>query len=115
MTTGNKKPPSVIHWRLKTGDNVRVLRGRDRGKKGKIMAILPREGRVLVEGINMVKRHVRAKKQGQKGQRVSVSAPLPVGSVQLVCPQCKKSTRLGMSRVNEQRQRMCKKCQAVIA
>lgn len=100
--------------RIKTGDTVRVLRGKDRGKQAKILAALPAEGRVLVEGVNMVFRHVRPRRAGEKGQRVQVAAPVPVGNVQLVCPQCKKGTRVGLRREAGKRLRVCKNCESII-
>lgn len=114
MKTSTTTSQPKINWRLKKNDMVRVLRGRDRGKKGKVLAVLPREGRIIVEGLNLVKKHVRAKRQNQKGQRVSIAAPLPIAGVQLICPQCKKAVRVGVTRANKQRQRVCKKCQAII-
>lgn len=99
---------------MKTGDTVRVLRGRDRGKKGKIMAVFPTEARVLVEGINMIFRHVRPRRGGEKGQRVHVAAAMRVNNVQLVCPSCKKGTRVGARREGDKRVRVCKQCEAVI-
>lgn len=101
--------------RIKTGDIVRVLRGRDRGQKGKVMAVVPQENRVLVEGLNLIFRHVRPKRAGEKGQRVQVAAPLRVSNVQLMCPSCKKGTRVGLRREDGKRQRVCKQCEAVIA
>ena len=106
--------PAAVKLRVKTGDTVRVLRGRDRGKKGKIMAVFPREGRVLVEGLNMIYRHVRPRRAGEKGQRVEVASPLRVNNVQLVCPNCKKGTRVGSRREGDTRVRVCKHCEAVI-
>ncbi|MEK7557501.1 MAG: 50S ribosomal protein L24 [Patescibacteria group bacterium] len=100
--------------RVKTGDTVRVLRGKDRGKKGKILAVFPREERVLVEGISMVFRHVRPRRAGEKGQRVQVAAPVPVSRVQLVCSSCKKGTRVGVRFEGDTRVRFCKQCEAVI-
>lgn len=100
--------------RLKTGDTVRVILGKDRGKKGKVMAVMPRDGRVIVEGISMVKKHVRARRAGEKGQRVSVAASITASNVQLVCPQCKKGVRVGIRRQDGQRVRFCKKCAAEI-
>lgn len=100
--------------KIKKGDTVRVLLGRDRGKKGKVIASLPSEDRVVVEGVQVVKKHVRAKRQGEKGQRVTVAAPIHVSNVQIVCPQCKKSTRVKITRENGKRQRVCKKCNASI-
>ncbi|MEX2055068.1 MAG: 50S ribosomal protein L24 [Candidatus Andersenbacteria bacterium] len=100
---------------IQRGDTVRVLRGKDRGKSAQVMAVLPREKRLVVEGINMVKKHVRPKRGGEKGQRVSVAAPLPLSNVQLVCPECKKSTRVGTRRnADGTRERLCKHCNAVI-
>ncbi len=100
--------------KIKTGDTVRVLRGRDRGQKGKVMAVMPQENRVLAEGLNMIFRHVRPKRSGEKGQRVQVAAPLRVSNIQLVCPSCKKGTRVGLRREDGKRLRVCKQCEAVI-
>lgn len=100
--------------RIKRGDTVRILLGRDRGKTGRVMATLPREERVMVEGINVVKKHIRARRAGEKGQRVSVPAPIHVSKVQLVCPQCKKGTRVSISREGGTRERVCKQCNSKI-
>jgi large subunit ribosomal protein L24 len=104
----------MITPKIKTGDTVRVLRGKDAGKKAKVMAVLPQEDKVVVEGLNVVFKHVKARQGGQKGQRVSISAPILIANVQLVCSSCKKGTRVGISRENDVRQRICKKCNAVI-
>ncbi len=101
--------------RIHRGDTVRVLLGKDRGKKGKVAATLPAKDRVLVEGINMVHKHIRPRRAGEKGQRVSLAAPLPISNVQLVCPSCKKGTRVGIVFAGDIRQRVCKKCEEVIA
>lgn len=100
--------------RIRRGDTVAVLRGKDRGKRGAVLAVLPRVGRVLVDGVNMVKKHIRPRRAGEKGQRVSVAAPVSVASVQLVCPSCKKRTRVGLVREAGMRQRQCKQCRAFI-
>lgn len=100
--------------KIKQADTVRILRGKDAGKKGKVLAVLPIDGRVVVEGMNMVKKHVKARQGGQKGQRVSIAAPLPIANVQLICTQCKKGTRIGITRENGVRQRVCKHCNSVI-
>ena len=109
-----KKQIKLKRSRIKQGDTVRILLGKDRGKKAKVMAVLPASDRILVEGINMVKKHVRPRKAGEKGQRVSVAAPMQISNVQLVCSACKKGTRIGVKRENGQRQRICKKCEAEI-
>jgi large subunit ribosomal protein L24 len=101
--------------RLKTGDTVRVILGRDRGKQGKVLAVLPQEERVVVEGLNMVKKHVRARRAGEKGQRVSIAAPLHISNVQVVCPSCKRAARIGVRRGEAgERIRFCKKCSATL-
>lgn len=105
----------MVKLRIKSGDTVRMLRGKDRGKQAKVLVALPKEGRVLVEGVNMVFRHVRPKRAGEKGQRVQVAAPVNIGSVQLVCPHCKKGTRVGLRREDDgKRLRVCKQCGSII-
>ncbi len=114
MVSGKAEKLNKRHPRIRRGDTVRVVTGKDKGKKAKVMAVLPKEDKVLVEGVNMVKKHVRPKRSGEKGQRVSVAAPVHISNVQLVCPSCKKSSRVGVKRQDRRRQRVCKKCQAVI-
>lgn len=100
--------------KIKRGDTVRVLLGKDRNKQGKVMAVLPAAGKVMVEGINMVKKHIKARSAGQQGQRIDVAAPLYISNVQVVCNSCKKSSRIGITREGGERQRVCKKCKTVI-
>lgn len=100
--------------KIKTGDTVRVILGKDRGKKGQVLAVLPKAGRVIVEGISMVKKHVRARRAGEKGQRVAVAAPVEISNVQFVCPQCKRGARIGITRTAGERTRVCKNCSAEI-
>lgn len=105
-----KKKLQITKMRIRTGDTVRVLGGKDRGKTAKVMAVMARDDRVLAEGINMVKKHVRPRKSGEKGQRVSVASPLHISNVQLVCASCKKGTRVLVNLKEGQRLRICKKC-----
>lgn len=101
--------------KVKTGDTVLVQVGKDRGKTGKVLRVFPRENRLIVEGRNIVKKHVRPRKAGEKGQRVEVPAPMPVARVMMVCPSCQKATRIAVQRTAEgRRERHCKKCHAVI-
>lgn len=104
----------MVKLKIKSGDVVRVLRGKDRGKRGKIMAVFPKEGRVLIESVQVVFRHVRPRRAGEKGQRVQVASPVRVANIQLVCPTCQRSTRVGVRREGETRVRFCKQCEAVI-
>lgn len=96
--------------KIRRGDTVRVLRGRDRGKTGKVLGVVPRHGRVVVEGVSMIFKHIRPRRAGEKGQRVSVAAPIPVANVQFVCPSCKRGARLGIDRRGGDRKRVCKAC-----
>lgn len=111
-----KKTPLKTKISIHRNDTVRVLRGKDRGKKGRVLAVLSAEGRVLVEGMNQVKKHVRPKRAGEKGQRVVVASPLHLSAVQLVCSSCGKSTRVGHRRADDGNvERICKHCQEAIA
>ena len=100
--------------KIKKGDKVVMLRGKDVGKSGKVLKVYPAKRRLVVEGLNLLKKNLRSKKQGDKGQVVSVPAAVMVENVQMVCPSCNKPTRLSfLIRVNK-RERHCKKCKAKI-
>lgn len=106
----------MIKMKVRKGDMVLVQVGKDRGKSGKVLAVFPREGRLIVEGRNIVKKHVRPRRAGEKGQRIEVPAPMPVARVMLLCPSCGKATRVGIQRpAGGSRQRQCKKCRATFA
>lgn len=99
--------------RIRKGDTVLLTAGKDKNKKGKVIQVLPKEGKLVIEGINIVKKHVRPKRSGEKGQRVEVPRALSLSNIKLVCPKCKKSTRVGykiVSKGREKRIRVCKKC-----
>lgn len=96
--------------KLRRGDTVKVVRGKDGGKTGKIDKIFPKLDKVLVEGMNQVKRHVKAKMPGDKSEIITLTKPLPVANVVLICPNCKKPTRIGFKVVKTDKTRVCKKC-----
>lgn len=96
--------------RLKKNDNVLIISGKDRGRKGKIMKVLPKDGKIVVEGMNIHKRHRKPKRQGQKGEVVEFPAPLDVANVKFVCPKCTKAVRLGYKISGDSKFRACKKC-----
>lgn len=98
--------------KIRKNDNVIMLGGKDGGKTGKVSAVLSQDGKVVVEGLNMIKRHVRARKQGQKGQIVSKERAVPASSVALVCKSCGKPTRVGYKTEGGNKVRVCKKCGA---
>ena len=98
--------------KIKRGDNVIMLGGKDRGKTGKITHVFVDGNKVVVEGLNLVKKHLRARKQGQKGQIVSKERAVNVSAVALVCKSCGKQTRVGFKIENDNKIRICKKCKA---
>jgi len=101
--------------KIKKNDNVIIKSGKDNGKKGKVIAVYPTDKKVTVEGLNVLVKHVKPKKQGEKGQRVQFSRPIPVDKVALVCPKCNKPTRVGFKILEDgKKKRMCKKCKATV-
>ena len=97
--------------KIRNDDKVIILSGKDKGKKGKVLKAIPRDGRVIVENVNIVKKHQRPKKQGEKGQRIEVASPIDVSKVMLICPKCGKNTRVGYRVLeNKEKVRVCKKC-----
>ena len=96
-------------------DQVVVISGKDKGKKGKITAAFPKTGKVVVEGVNMVTKHQKARNAMQPGGIVHKEAPIDASNVMLVCPKCKKGVRVGYSVLeNGTKVRVCKKCGASI-
>ena len=99
---------------IKKGDNVIMLGGKDRGKKGKVLFVFPAENKVVVEGLNLIVRHQRARKQGQKGQIVHKERAVNISAIQLICPKCRRPARVGSKTVGKNKVRICKKCGAEI-
>ena len=102
---------------IKKNDKVKMLSGKDRGKSGKVLFVLNKDEnrkRVVIEGLNKFKKHQRAKKQGQKGQIVSIERAVNISAVQLVCPSCGKPTRTGHKIEGKNKFRVCKKCGAEV-
>lgn len=100
--------------KLIKNDEVKVVAGKDKGKSGKIEKVFAKEGKVLIEGVNQFKRHVKARVQGQTSEIMTITKPLPVANVQLVCPKCKKLTRVGYKMEKDKKTRICRKCEAAI-
>ncbi len=96
--------------KIRKGDQILVIRGKDKGKKGKVLRSFPKDFKILVEGVNVKKKHQRPKREGEKGQIIEISTPMPVAKVKLVCPKCGKATRVGYKIVNGKKIRICKKC-----
>jgi len=96
--------------KIRKGDNVKIISGKDRGKTGKITHFFPREDKVVVEGVNIHKKHSRPKKQGQKGQIIQMPMPIHVSNAMIVCKVCGKTTRVGVKTTEKEKIRVCKKC-----
>jgi large subunit ribosomal protein L24 len=101
---------------VKKNDQVAVLAGRDRGKRGRVLRVLPTKGRVIVEGVNLIKRHTRANPQRNiKGGIVEREASIHASNVQLVCPECGAVSRTGRRQLDDgTRVRVCVKCKGVV-
>lgn len=87
-----------------------MLSGKDRGKRGNVLRMIPKKGKVVIEGLNTVKKHVRPRKEGEKGQRIEVPAAVDVSNVMLVCKSCGKPARVGFQKEGDKKERVCKKC-----
>ena len=98
---------SKVH--VKTGDEVIVIQGKDRGKKGKVLQVSPSEGKVIVEGVNIVSKHVKPRKMGEAGGILKAESALYVDKVQLICPKCGQATRVGHIIEDGKKFRVCKK------
>ncbi len=103
-----------MKMKIKKGDTVLIIKGKDRGKSGKVIKALPKENRIIIEGLNLVKKHVKPKRAGEKGEIVEIPAPLYISKVKLICPSCKKPTKVGYKFVNDTKKRYCKKCKNLI-
>lgn len=99
--------------KIKKGDTVKITSGKDKGREGKIEKIFPKKGTVLVPGVNIYKKHVKGF-QGQKGGIYDIPRPLAFAKIALVCPKCKKATRIGFRVLKDEKIRFCKKCQKEI-
>ena len=101
--------------KFKKGDEVLVSCGKDKGKTGKIEKVFSKSQKVLVAGINMYKRHRKAQGQRMPGGIIDITKPLPWANVAVLCPNCKKPTRIGFKITNGKKVRICKKCKKEIA
>lgn len=96
--------------KIKKGDQVLIVSGKDKGRKGKVIESLPKEGKIMVENINLKKKHSRPKKSGEKGQIVELSIAFDASDVKIICPKCNKAVRIGYRTEGKKKYRVCKKC-----
>ncbi len=105
--------------KIKKGDKVTILAGKDKGKTGKVLQVFPSKNRASVEGLNLLVKHMRPRRQGEKGQRIEFPAPMELSNMALVCSKCGKPARVGYiiqkdSKGKAKKFRECKKCKQVI-
>jgi large subunit ribosomal protein L24 len=97
--------------KLKTGDTVFVIAGKDKGKIGRILRVFPKEDKAIVEGVNRIKKHVKPTPRNPQGGIIEVFGKIHISNLMLVCPKCKKPTRVGIKILEDKRKlRYCKKC-----
>jgi len=108
--------------KIKKGDQVLIIKGKDRGKIGKVIKALPRQNKVLIEGLNLVKKHVRPRQKYEKGKIIEIPRPIFVSNVKLMCPNCHKPSKVGYiilesskNNKSKEKKRICKNCQKVIS
>ena len=100
--------------KIRKGDNVQVLSGNDKGKTGEVLEVIPGTQKIIVKGINVRKKHVKARKQGEEGGIIPVECAIHASKVNVVCPKCGKATRIGYQIEKDQKVRVCKKCNTKI-
>lgn len=96
--------------KIKKGDTVLIISGKDRGKKAKVLEVFPKQKRVIAEGANLRKKHVRPKRTGEKGQIIQLPGAIDISNVKFICPKCGKPTRVGYRLKEKNKFRACKKC-----
>ena len=106
--------------KIKKGDKVKIISGKDKGKTGKVLQVFVSRKRVSVEGLNLLIKHMRPRKQGEKGQRIEFPAPVAASNLMLVCPKCSKPARVGYKITKSEKTgktkkyRVCRKCKQTI-
>ena len=100
--------------KIKKGDNVKVISGNDKGKTGEVLEVIPKTEKVIVKDINIRKKHVKPRRQGEEGGIIPSEFSIHSSKVELVCPKCGKATRIGYKQEKDEKVRVCKKCGATI-
>jgi len=98
--------------KIHKGDNILVISGKDRGRKGKVIRVLPEDERVVVEGINVKKKHMKPRRAKEKGQIIEMPAPFSISNVKIICTKCQKPVKVGYRLAGGKKYRVCKKCGA---
>lgn len=98
--------------RIKKGDNVQILSGNDKGATGEVLEVISKEDKIIVKGVNVRKKHIKAKKQGDESGIISVECAIPSSKANIVCAKCGKATKIGYKEEKDKKIRICKKCGA---
>ena len=98
--------------KIKKGDTVQILSGNDKGKTGEVLEINPKADKIIVKGVNIRKKHVKARKQGEESGIIAVECAIPTSKVNVVCAKCGKATKVGYQVEKDEKVRVCKKCGA---
>ena len=96
------------------GDKIKVVYGKDKGREGKVERVYKKQNKVLIEGINIYKKHVKKSEQSPKGGIVEIPRAMDVSKIIVICPKCSKPTRIEIKREKGKKQRVCKKCKSII-
>ncbi len=101
-------------FHIKKNDTVKVIAGKDKGKSGKVLRVIPKKDRAIVEKVNMVKRHMKPNQQTRQGGILEREAPIHISNIMLICSKCTDPTRVGYKTIDDRKVRYCKKCDEVI-
>ncbi len=101
-------------YHIKKNDMVQVIAGKDKGKSGKVMRVIPKKDRAIVEKINMVKRHMKPNQQTRQGGILDKESPIHISNLMIICSKCTDPTRVGHKVIDDKKVRYCKKCEEVI-
>jgi large subunit ribosomal protein L24 len=100
--------------KIKKNDQILIISGKDKGKKGKVLSVFPLSEKLIVENANLVKKHRRPRRQGEKGQLIAIPKPLHISNVKLICSKCGQAARVGYKMTETGKMRVCKKCKQEI-
>lgn len=100
--------------RIKKGDTVKILSGNDKGKTGEVLEVIPKTNKIIVKGVNIRKKHIKPRKQGEEGGIISAECAIHSAKANVVCPKCGKATKIGYVEKKGEKVRVCKKCGAKI-
>ena len=98
--------------KIRKGDTVKVLSGNDKGKTGEVLEVIPKTEKIIVKGVNVRKKHVKARKQGEESGIISVECAIHSSKVNVVCPKCGKAVKVGYKMEKDEKVRVCRKCEA---